>query len=105
MITAIYIAIEYLMKQESLRLANYTERQYLIGSVASIFYIGSFFGSQVAFQVDSSSFIALLSYLTIVYAYAVDQIYFNEELRAVEFVASLIILVVAFGVACYKITN
>ena len=104
--TTIYIAIEYFMKKEkSLRLANYTERQYLIASVASIFYMGSFFGSQVAFQVDSSSFIALLSYLTIVYAYVVDQIYFNEKLRAVEFVASLIILVVAFGVACYKIMN
>ena len=43
--TAAYIAIEYFVKNESLRLANYTERQYMIASVASIFYCGSFFGS------------------------------------------------------------
>ena len=105
MATVIYIAIEYFVKEESLRLANYTERQYMLASIASLFYVGSFFGSQTAFQFDSSGFIALLSYVTIVYAYFVDQMYFNEKLRAVEFIASLIILVVAFGVACYKLAT
>ena len=43
--TSIYIAIEYFMKEESLRLANYTERQYMIASAAAIFYVGPLIGN------------------------------------------------------------
>ena len=50
----------------------------------------------MAFASAKSSFTALLSYITIVYAYAADHVYFNEELEVEQVVATLVILFTAF---------
>ena len=43
--TIVYMAIEYFTKEESLRLANYTGRQYMIASAAAVFYVGPLIGN------------------------------------------------------------
>lgn len=41
--------------------------------------------------------------MNIVYAYTCDQIFFHERLNAIEFLSALSILIIAIGVATYKI--
>ena len=41
--------------------------------------------------------------MNIVYAYICDQLLFHERINAVELCAALIILIVAIGVAVYKL--
>ena len=52
---------------------------------------------------DSSGFVALISYMTIVYAFLCDQFIFHESLNAIELVAALVILGVALFIAIYKL--
>jgi len=88
-----------------MKLAEYSCDQYNVALLGSIFYAGAFIGSNMAFQSDSSSFVALLSYMTIVYAFIFDQFYFHEELKSVEIIATCVILIVAFGIAYYKLST
>ena len=41
--------------------------------------------------------------MNIVYAYCCDQLIFNEHLNVIELLAALTIVVVALGVAIYKL--
>ena len=41
--------------------------------------------------------------MNIVYAYICDQLLFHEQINAIELVAALVILIVAIGVAVYKL--
>ena len=41
--------------------------------------------------------------MNIVYAYICDQLLFHEQINAIELVAALVILIVAIGVAAYKL--
>ena len=52
---------------------------------------------------DSSGFVALISYMTIVYAFLCDQFIFDESLNTIELVAALVILGVALFIAIYKL--
>ena len=104
--TACYMGFEdYYSGGGFMKLAEYSSDQYCIAVLGSIFYAGAFIGSNMAFQSDSSSFVALLSYMTIVYAFMFDQLYFHEELKFVEIVATGVILIVAFGVAYFKLST
>ena len=86
-----------------MKLANYSYDQYEVTFLGSIFYAGAFIGSNMAFQSDSPSFVALLSYMTIVYAIMFDLFYFHAKLKPVEIAATSVILIVALGVAYHKL--
>ena len=101
--TLVYILVEMWITGNGFRLAQYTSHDYLICLCASAFDAGALIGVTVAYQVDSSGFVALISYMSIVYAYICDQIFFNEHLKAIELIAALVILFVALGVATYKL--
>ena len=57
----------------------------------------------MAYQSDSSGFVSLVSYMNIFYAYVCDQVFFDNKLNVVELLAALTILIVALGVAFYKL--
>ena len=72
---------------------------------ASWFDVGALCFGTIAYQKDSSGFVALISFMNIVYAYICDQVLFHEErINSVELVSALVIVFVAIGVAIYKIT-
>ena len=45
----------------------------------------------------------MIGFMNIVYAYICDQLLFHEQINAIELVAALVILIVAIGVAAYKL--
>ena len=102
--TACYMGFkDYYSGDGFMKLTEYSFDQYCIAMLGSISYAGAFIGNNMAFQSNSSSFVALLSYMTIVYAFIFDQLYFHAELKFVEIVATSVILIVAFGVAYFKL--
>ena len=72
-ITGIWLGIEACFKNEGFRFFNlYTGKQILIALAASGFACGEMIFVTLAYQSDSSGFVALLSYMNIVYAYICD---------------------------------
>ena len=59
----------------------------------------------LAFQNDRAGFTGLLSYIVIVYSYLCDLLIFKEKINAIEFIATIVILFVALGVAFYKLVE
>ena len=57
----------------------------------------------IAFQSDSSEFVALISYVNILYAFVADVVIFNESFGWIELLAACVILVVTVGTSIYKI--
>ena len=57
----------------------------------------------LAFQKDRAGFTGLLSYIIIVYSYIADLLIFNENINAIELIATIVILFTAMGVAFYKL--
>ena len=103
LLTGAFIGIECLITGKGSRLTEYTGKQYLICLGAAACDTIALFSDTLAFQKDSSGFVALISYMIIVYAYICDQIFFDEHLNSIELVAVLVILIVALGVAVYKL--
>ena len=101
--TSLFICIEAAVVGEGFRLANYTLRMYLIAAVGSVFDSGAMLCSTLAYQSDSSGFVALISYMNIVYSFICDQVLFHTKVTALEIVGALVIMFVALGVAFYKI--
>ena len=102
-ITSIFIPVEMSITSMPSRLMSYTGRQYWIVIAVSAFDAGSMIGNTFAYQSDRSGFVSLISYMSIVYAYMSDTLIFGEGLRAIELIAAIVILVVAVGVAAYKL--
>ena len=101
-LTFLYIVLEAVFTG-TWRFTSYTSSQWLICLAASACDAGALFGVTLAYQKDSSGFVALISYMNIVYAYFCDQVFFDEKLNGVELTAALIILFVALGVGIYKL--
>ena len=57
----------------------------------------------MAFQSDGSGFVALLSYLNILYAFVADRLIFQESFTLMELLATIVILIVTVGVSIYKL--
>ena len=56
----------------------------------------------IAFQSDSSSFVALITYLNIIYGFLADEIIFHQPFTWLELVSAVVIFIVIVGVAVYK---
>ena len=70
--TLVYILIEMWITGHSSRMAEYTSSEFLILICASFFDTGALLFVTIAYQADSSGFVALISYMNIVYAYICD---------------------------------
>jgi len=58
--------------------------------------------SVVAFQSDTSSFLSLLAYASVVYAFLVDRLLFHQSMNGVQLTCVLVIFAVTVGVALYR---
>lgn len=63
----------------------------------------SVFGQTVAFQSSPGGFVSLISFVSILYALAVDTFLFDEQIQTVEIGAAFVILSVTVCVAIYKL--
>ena len=52
---------------------------------------------------DSSGFVSLFTYMNIVYGYICDMAFFDENLNPIQLTATIVILLVAVGIATYKL--
>jgi drug/metabolite transporter (DMT)-like permease len=59
----------------------------------------------VAFQKDSSGFVAIIGYLSVVYSYGIDRIAFESEISPIDFAGATLILIVTIGVVYYKVRH
>ena len=57
----------------------------------------------IAFQSDSSGFVALVSYVNIIYGFLADRIIFEQDFSPIELAAAIVILVVTVGTSVYKL--
>ena len=76
-LAGMYILIEFFIKGES-RLTEYSARLYLLASGVCMLDFAGLYSYTIAFMSDSSGFVSLLTYLKIVMAYAIDNIFFDE---------------------------
>ena len=103
--SALYILIEFIVSGDEKRmgLGDYTGRQYLIASGASLFDLGVMGSLTLAYQSGASGFVSLFSYLNIVYGYLCDLFILKISLNAIEFCAASLILIVALTIGYYKL--
>ena len=103
-VLGIYILIEAAITGNGFRFAAYTGSMYGLAEIGAICNVACMFCYIISFQSDSSGFVALLSYLRIGYAYACDQLIFHEkEFTIAQLICAVVILVVAFSVAFFKL--
>ena len=70
---------------------------------AALFDTMTIYSSIVAFQADSSGFVALISYLSVVYSFVADKVIFKEQFNAIEIAAALSIFIVTISIGTYKL--
>ena len=86
-----------------IRLFHYDGRVYLMLLGASLFDCLMINSVTIAFQSDSSGFVSLISYLSILYAFAADSFIFQEAFSWLEVGSAIAILLVTVGVSAYKL--
>ena len=74
-LTSLFIIFDGLLSEDGFRFAEYTARQYGICLAASLFDTVGLICFTTAYQADASGFVALISFMNIVYAYICDQIF------------------------------
>jgi drug/metabolite transporter (DMT)-like permease len=57
----------------------------------------------IAFQNDSSGFVAILGYISVVYGFIADELIFNNSISGMELVGASLILIVCISTAAYKL--
>ena len=75
-----YILIEFFITGES-RLTEYSARLFLMASGVGVLDVSALYCFTIAFMSDSSGFISLLTYLRIVIAYTIDNVFFDETFK------------------------
>ena len=76
--TLIFLLVEMWITGNPLRLLGYDKSTWLKGILAAWFDVGALVFITIAYQKDSSGFVALFGYMNIVYAYICDQLLFHE---------------------------
>ena len=100
--TSIYITVEALINWE-LRLTQYSAKLWAMAYGAALPDGATVLLTILAYQKDKSGFVALISYMVIVYSYIADLVIFREEFKEIELIATIVILFTALGVAFYKL--
>ena len=100
---AIAVLVEGFINDGKFTLANYSGKQYLMCLSGCAFDTICMNSLVFAFQVSSSGFISLFTYLTIVYSLFADKFIFEQMVVAKELLAGGVIIVTSFIVSVYKI--
>ena len=82
---------------------EYTSQQWTLLGVACVFSTIAINANTISYQSDNSGFVALLSYITLVWAYFADQIIFDESFYVIEMVAAFAILSTTLTIAIIKL--
>ena len=72
------IFVEATITGEGTRLRTYTSKEWLIATGSALFNSGGLLNLTLAYQMDSSGFVSLISYMNIVYGFLCDQFIFDE---------------------------
>ena len=102
-IASVAVLIEAAVVGDGIRIFHYDSSIYLLLLGAALFDTITVNSVTIAFQSDSSGFVSLISYISIVYAFIADMLIFNESFSTIELVAALTILTVTVATAAYKI--
>lgn len=86
-----------------LRIFHYSGAVYALMLGATLFDSGAVNFVTIAFQSDSSGFVALISYISIIYAFLADRIIFHESFHWLELVTAIVILAVTSSTSFYKL--
>lgn len=57
----------------------------------------------ISYQKDTSGFMALIGYTTVVYGFAADIFIFKDEISQVDLFSAMLIIIVTVGTALYKL--
>ena len=101
--SALYLFGEMIITGNQTRLASYTGRQYGFCLASATFDIGVMIGNTIAYAKDRQGFVALVSYMSLVYCFLCDTFILHEELNVVELCCAVWILCVALGIAIFKL--
>ena len=71
-IAGTYIIVEACIQGEGTRFDDYTSRIYAIATATALFDNMALYSGTLSFMLDSSGFVALFTYMRIVYAYICD---------------------------------
>ena len=88
---------------EPVRFFHFDQQIYLLMIAGVAFDTLGVNSQTIAFQSDSSGFVALLGYISVVYAYISDTLIFHETFSWIELLAAIIILSVIVGTSVFKI--
>ena len=86
-----------------LQLFNYSGEVYGLMVIALTFDTLGVVSETIAFLSDSSGFVALLSYIKLIYAFLADCLLFNESFTWVELLAASTVLVVTVITSIVKL--
>ena len=93
----------YINPVEGIRIFNYDTKVYMLMLAATFFDSVAVNAVTIAFQSDSSGFVALIGYMVILYAFMADSLILHEDFAWIEIVAALVILAVTVGTSIVKI--
>ena len=72
-------------------------------AAASLFDAAGIYCNLIAYQLDSSGFMGLISYSMVVYAFLSDIIIFDEQIYTLELISASVILLVTIVVSVYNL--
>ena len=106
-LATIGISVDYVVcdagTDNGLQLFNYSKEVYLLMAAATLGDTIAVNFVTMAFQSDSSSFVSLISYLGVIYAFIADCLIFNESFTWVELSAAIGILIITVLISIIKL--
>jgi drug/metabolite transporter (DMT)-like permease len=103
LIYAGYIVIDWLFFANPLQV--HTWQVYAQIVLACILDVAAFNTRNIAFQCDSSSFLAVVGFIAVLYGFLADEFIFKKPIAGYDLLGAIIILVVTLGVSIYKLIS
>lgn len=103
LISGVIIILKSLITGDAIMIFNFTGTQYLFILCGCAFDWLSLSLQTRAFQLDSSAFLSLVGYSSIVYAFVLDFVINGETITLIELMGVLMILAVTISVSVIKL--
>lgn len=100
-IASIYIGIQYVISGIAYYPAH-DSMAYWYCFLASIIDLVGLNILNIAFQNDKSGFVSIFGYMGVFFSYLADFFIFNNPAKGLEMIGAILIFLVTFGVAVYK---
>ena len=102
LIFTVIVSVNSLQVDEGLSLLYYSKTQYLMIFCGCLFDALSINCLVFAFQLSSSSFVSIFTYLAIVYSMISDKFIFGDVVVMRQMIAAIVIVISTFIVSVYK---